>query len=123
MRMTISMALLWYFGSIHLILLLSMPKTVAHLEFKVSVRDIKMRCIEKERVALLSFKQKVVDNYDILSSWDTDVNSDCCNWRGVKCSNINTTTHQHIIGLDLHGSYNYEWYLMGEVGFMSSGLD
>ncbi|KAE8650539.1 hypothetical protein Csa_011562 [Cucumis sativus] len=74
-----------------------------------------MRCIEKERVALLSFKQKVVDNYDILSSWDTDVNSDCCNWRGVKCSNINTTTHQHIIGLDLHGSYNYEWYLMGEV--------
>ncbi|XP_038878099.1 receptor-like protein EIX1 isoform X2 [Benincasa hispida] len=104
--MRVSMALIWYFASIHLILLLSVSKNVAHLELNGSVKE-KIRCMEKERVALLSFKQKLVDEYDILSSWDTDVNSDCCNWKGVECSNT-TTTHHHIIGLDLHASDNYE---------------
>ncbi|KAL0548852.1 hypothetical protein IC582_013328 [Cucumis melo] len=88
-----------------------MPKKVA--------QHIKMRCIQKERVALLSFKQKLIDNYHILSSWNTDVYSDCCNWRGVECTNSNATTHQHVTGLHLHGSYDYDydydWYLRGEV--------
>ena len=108
MRSHYPMALLWYFASIHLILLLSMPKNNV-------AQHIKMRCIQKERVALLSFKQTLVDEFDILSSWDTHINCDCCNWRGVECTNTNSTTHQHIITLDLHGSYSYERYLMGEV--------
>ncbi|CAK9318134.1 unnamed protein product [Citrullus colocynthis] len=112
--MTLSMALIWYFASIHLIFLLSIPKNVAHLQFNASVQE-KTRCMKKERVALLSCKQKLVDEFDILSPWETDVNCDCCNWRGVECTNT-TTTHHHIIRLDLHGSYNNERHLMGEVG-------
>ncbi|XP_059589766.1 receptor-like protein 49 [Vitis vinifera] len=41
-------------------------------------------CVERERQALLRFKHGLVDDYGILSSWDT---RDCCQWRGVRCSN------------------------------------
>ncbi|KAJ9678536.1 hypothetical protein PVL29_020659 [Vitis rotundifolia] len=41
-------------------------------------------CVERERQALLRFKHGLVDDYGILSSWDT---RDCCQWRGVLCSN------------------------------------
>ena len=41
-------------------------------------------CIEREREALLRFKHGLVDDYGILSSWDT---RDCCQWKGVRCSN------------------------------------
>ncbi|KAL6320104.1 hypothetical protein AAG906_004613 [Vitis piasezkii] len=41
-------------------------------------------CVEREREALLRFKHGLVDDYGILSSWDT---RDCCQWRGVRCSN------------------------------------
>ncbi|XP_059589633.1 receptor-like protein EIX2 [Vitis vinifera] len=41
-------------------------------------------CIEREREALLRFKHGLVDDYGILSSWDT---RDCCQWKGVQCSN------------------------------------
>ncbi|RVW41708.1 LRR receptor-like serine/threonine-protein kinase EFR [Vitis vinifera] len=43
-----------------------------------------MGCVERERQALLRFKHGLVDDYGILSSWDT---RDCCQWRGVRCSN------------------------------------
>ena len=41
-------------------------------------------CVERERQALLRFKHGLVDDYGILSSWNT---RDCCQWRGVQCSN------------------------------------
>ncbi|KAJ9678538.1 hypothetical protein PVL29_020661 [Vitis rotundifolia] len=43
-----------------------------------------MGCVERERQALLRFKHGLVDDYGFLSSWDT---RDCCQWRGVQCSN------------------------------------
>ncbi|XP_042010538.1 receptor-like protein EIX2 [Salvia splendens] len=49
---------------------------------------------EREREALLSFKNGLIDEYDNLLSWRSD---DCCKWHGVECSN----TTGHIITLQL----------------------
>ncbi|XP_058216004.1 receptor-like protein EIX2 isoform X1 [Rhododendron vialii] len=62
-----------------------------------------IRCIERERQALLNFKQDLIDNYGRLSSWGST--KDCCKWEGVHCSNHNTTT-SHITMLDLHTRYD-----------------
>uniref|UniRef100_A0A803KTE3 Leucine-rich repeat-containing N-terminal plant-type domain-containing protein n=2 Tax=Chenopodium quinoa TaxID=63459 RepID=A0A803KTE3_CHEQI len=59
-------------------------------------------CIEKEREALLKFKEGIqVDRCGLLSSWgiNDDNNRNCCQWRGIRCSNQTG----HIIKLDLHG--------------------
>ncbi|GAB4825871.1 hypothetical protein Ancab_040341 [Ancistrocladus abbreviatus] len=60
-----------------------------------------IRCIEKERQALLQFKQGLVDDYGILTSWgslhERDDQGDCCQWTGVKCSKVTG----HVISLDL----------------------
>ena len=56
-------------------------------------------CVEKERQALLDFKQGLVDDFGILSSWGNEEDRrDCCKWRGVQCSNRTS----HVIMLDLH---------------------
>nr|GMC99877.1 receptor-like protein 12 [Ipomoea batatas] len=54
-----------------------------------------IRCVERERQALLDFKHGLVDDYGVLSSWGSD---ECCNWWGVYCNN-NTG---HVTVLDLH---------------------
>nr|GME10699.1 receptor-like protein 12 isoform X1 [Ipomoea batatas] len=61
-----------------------------------------IRCIERERLALLDFKHGLVDDYGLLSSWGSD--DECCIWWGVHCDN-NTG---HITILDLHPP-NYQW--------------
>ncbi|KAK1364352.1 hypothetical protein POM88_039913 [Heracleum sosnowskyi] len=45
-----------------------------------------MRCIEKEREALLVFKQRVgvETKHDILHSWKKE-EENCCNWKGIGC--------------------------------------
>nr|GMC88334.1 receptor-like protein 12 isoform X1 [Ipomoea batatas] len=55
-----------------------------------------IRCIERERLALLDFKQGLVDYYGLLSSWGSD--DECCNWWGVHCNN----STDHVTVLDLH---------------------
>ncbi|XP_054786250.1 receptor-like protein EIX2 isoform X2 [Prosopis cineraria] len=62
-----------------------------------------VRCPEKERQALLHFKDGLVDNNGRLSSWGSEEeNRDCCQWDGVHCSN--RTGHVEI--LDLHGEFD-----------------
>ncbi|XP_019194740.1 PREDICTED: LRR receptor-like serine/threonine-protein kinase FLS2 [Ipomoea nil] len=58
-----------------------------------------IRCVERERQALLDFKHGLVDDYGILSSWGS---GECCNWWGVHCNN-NTG---HVTMLDLHAPLN-----------------
>ncbi|KAH6785623.1 hypothetical protein C2S51_038078 [Perilla frutescens var. frutescens] len=56
-----------------------------------------IRCVMREREALLRFKQGLTDDYEVLSSWEND-QKECCEWKGVQCSN-NTG---HVTGLLLH---------------------
>ncbi|XP_024042893.1 receptor-like protein EIX2 [Citrus clementina] len=57
-----------------------------------------MRCIDEEREALLTFKQSLVDEHGVLSSWGReDDKRDCCKWRGVHCST--TTGHVKVLNL------------------------
>ncbi|WVZ15183.1 hypothetical protein V8G54_012749, partial [Vigna mungo] len=37
-------------------------------------------------------------------------NSRCCQWEGIRCSNLTS----HILGLDLHGDFRYEYELYGD---------
>ncbi|XP_059315678.1 receptor-like protein EIX2 [Lycium ferocissimum] len=61
-------------------------------------------CIERERQALLKFKQGLIDNSGILSSWGIeDEKKECCSWEGVKCSNITG----HVVVLDIQPPFMF----------------
>ncbi|XP_022634774.1 receptor-like protein 12 [Vigna radiata var. radiata] len=74
-----------------MIFMLFMVSQVVHGEQQI-------RCLPKEREALLQFKAAVVDRYGMLSSWTIP---DCCQWQGIRCSNLTA----HILSLDLPGEY------------------
>ncbi|KAM0042361.1 putative non-specific serine/threonine protein kinase [Helianthus debilis subsp. tardiflorus] len=61
-------------------------------------------CHERERLALLKFKQSVIDNFEMLSSW---VGIDCCSWKGVRCDGATG----RVVSLHLRGNYYEEDYL------------
>ncbi|KAM2951132.1 hypothetical protein COP2_000674 [Malus domestica] len=71
--------------------------------------NMTMRCTDKEREALLAFKQGLImDEHSqvIFSSWGTEAaKQDCCRWEGVSCDNQTG----HVVQLDLRGNY----YLQG----------
>ncbi|XP_027925283.1 receptor-like protein EIX2 [Vigna unguiculata] len=66
------------------------------------------KCREKEREALLNFKQSLVDDYGILSTWTYNQNNtDCCNWKGIQCNH--RTGHVillHLSDTQLKGAIN-----------------
>ncbi|XP_027923339.1 receptor-like protein EIX1 [Vigna unguiculata] len=72
------------------------------------------KCREKEREALLNFKQSLVDDHGILSTWnDHQNNTDCCTWEGIQCNH--RTAHVHL--LHLHGTNSQ--YLKGAINLTS----
>ncbi|KAG8381253.1 hypothetical protein BUALT_Bualt06G0103300 [Buddleja alternifolia] len=59
-----------------------------------------IRCIEKERQALLKLKNELINTNARLSSWgDEETKTDCCKWRGIHCHNRTN----HVTRLDLRG--------------------
>ncbi|OVA14075.1 Leucine-rich repeat [Macleaya cordata] len=55
-------------------------------------------CNERERKALLTFKQHLKDTSNLLSSWAAGTN--CCRWNGIICDN---KTESSVVQLRLHG--------------------
>ncbi|KAH7845186.1 hypothetical protein Vadar_026586 [Vaccinium darrowii] len=59
----------------------------------------KISCIESEKQALLKFKDTVIDDDGVLSSWGSEPDKkDCCKWWGVKCNNH--TGHVTVLNLN-----------------------
>lgn len=79
------------------ILLLLLCST--RLAFGVGNDRLSIRCMERERRALVRFKESLIDDYGRLSSWgsEADKTNDCCKWLGVHCSNLTG----HIVSLHL----------------------
>ncbi|XP_062015937.1 receptor-like protein EIX2 [Rosa rugosa] len=77
---------------------------MSHLGFVSGLRRgaTNIRCIEKERQALLAVKQGLVGNHS-LSSWGSNATTDCCKWEGVHCSKQTG----HVTKLDLHSTWQY----------------
>ncbi|XP_027924871.1 receptor-like protein EIX2 [Vigna unguiculata] len=90
-------------------LLISLFASGISVTLKNSSESGEAKCIESERQALLSFKQGLIDNFGMLSTWTN--NTDCCKWKHILCN------HQsgHVQVLDLHGNYHYTPYLRGEI--------
>ncbi|KAJ9697344.1 hypothetical protein PVL29_009241 [Vitis rotundifolia] len=89
--------------------------------FKACLRvgDAIVGCIERERQALLHFKQGVLDDYGLLSSWGNGEDKrDCCKWRGVECNNQTG----HVIMLDLHAPIDGMGYLHSLRGKIGTSL-
>ena len=75
-------------------------------------------CIERERQALLKFKEDLIDDFGLLSTWGSEEEKrDCCKWRGVGCNNRTG----HVTHLDLHRENN-DQYLTGNISNSLLGL-
>ncbi|WVZ15677.1 hypothetical protein V8G54_013243 [Vigna mungo] len=80
---------------------------------KVVGGEHEIKCLEREREALLRFKASLHDPSGMLSSWTT---VHCCQWKGIRCNNLTG----NIVSLDLHGEYDYDEtqsgpYISGEI--------
>ncbi|CAN6711045.1 unnamed protein product [Malus baccata var. baccata] len=93
-------------GGIMVLLLLIIT---LHVNLGHGDANMTMRCTDKEREALLAFKQSlIISKYDRVrfSSWGTEaVKPDCCRWEGVSCYKQTG----HVVQLDLGDHY----YLQG----------
>ncbi|KAB2595757.1 receptor-like protein 12 [Pyrus ussuriensis x Pyrus communis] len=73
-----------------------------------------IRCIQREKEALLAFKRDVVDSKNRLSSWGSEAQKqDCCaSWEGVYCDKYTG----HVVKLNLHGGFPLGGRLSSQVG-------
>ncbi|CAN6711049.1 unnamed protein product [Malus baccata var. baccata] len=102
-------------GGIMVLLLLIIT---LHVNLGHGDANMMMRCTDKEREALLAFKQGLImDEHSqvIFSSWGTEAaKQDCCRWEGVSCDNqtghvVRLDLSYHVVHLDLGDDY----YLQG----------
>ncbi|WJX20889.1 hypothetical protein P8452_10377 [Trifolium repens] len=70
------------------------------VRFNSATNNVKTKCKERDRDALLNFKQSLQDDYGMLSTWKNNPNADCCRWDGVQCNNQTGRVQT----LDLRGS-------------------
>ncbi|KAK6137882.1 hypothetical protein DH2020_028372 [Rehmannia glutinosa] len=55
----------------------------------------RVKCIDRERIALSKFRKSLTDESSRLSSW---IGQECCSWKGITCSNKTG----HVLKLNLH---------------------
>ncbi|XP_047162718.1 receptor-like protein 35, partial [Vigna umbellata] len=97
-------------------LLFSLLASGTSVALKNSSESGEAKCIERERQALLNFKEGLIDDFGILSTWTNHHNNtDCCKWKRILCNH--QTGHVHL--LDLHGNYYYTPYLRGTINVTS----
>ncbi|XP_061360935.1 receptor-like protein EIX2 isoform X1 [Gastrolobium bilobum] len=82
-----------------LLLLLLLHTSSSTLGFNLPHKSAQVKCIERERQALLNFMQGLHDIYGMLSTWR---GKDCCRWRGIECNN--ETGHVQILDLRANNS-------------------
>ena len=70
-------------------------------------------CNEKEKHALLRFKQALSDPANRLSSWS--INEDCCRWEAVRCSNVTGRVVELQLGNPYVDSDHTNFMLGGEI--------
>ncbi|KAJ6868227.1 hypothetical protein NC651_033321 [Populus alba x Populus x berolinensis] len=88
-----------------LIVLLLLMKLVP--AFISGVKGATFGCIERERQALLKFKDGIIDDSGSLSTWGSEEEKrDCCKWRGVGCNNRTG----HVTHLDHHQGNAYQYF-------------
>ncbi|CAJ1953090.1 unnamed protein product [Sphenostylis stenocarpa] len=104
----------YFLRTFYVLLLLLLHTSGIVAAFNSSSESMEAKCKERERQALLSFKQSLVDDSAMLSTW-TDVHRDCCKWKGIQCDN--QTGHVRV--LDLHGNHDFELYFGGDINFTS----
>ncbi|OVA03763.1 Leucine-rich repeat [Macleaya cordata] len=90
-----SAVLIFLFG----VLFLSTPNTI-NFTLGGSSSSVNIICNERERQALLTFKQHLKDPFNELSSsWN---GTDCCRWNGVVCSNKTDDPQSSVVVHELH---------------------
>ncbi|RDY00652.1 LRR receptor-like serine/threonine-protein kinase GSO1, partial [Mucuna pruriens] len=81
---------------------------------EASLKSGEPKCREREREALLNFKQSLLDSHDLLSTWtDHHNNTDCCKWKGIQCNNV--TGHIQLLDLRCPDTR----YLRGDINLTS----
>ncbi|GJW09678.1 leucine-rich repeat-containing protein [Tanacetum coccineum] len=100
----LSLVLLWF--------ITTTATSFGHQLVAAAEGNANYKCIVKERQALLDFKSQLQDPNDMFSTWRPDEEDDCCQWRGVGCSNQTG----HVTSLHLPSNLNGGG-LVGEISF------
>ncbi|KAL5737674.1 hypothetical protein ACOSP7_030435 [Xanthoceras sorbifolium] len=96
--------------------------SIATIYFSFCNGSTYVPCIESERLALLTFKQDLIDPSNRLASWIGD--GDCCNWAGVDCHNVTghvlqlqlRNPHLEYFTSDYRSQAKYEAYMRSMLG-------
>ncbi|GKE37073.1 leucine-rich repeat-containing protein, partial [Tanacetum coccineum] len=85
--------------------------TVSHHQLVAAAGGDANTCIDKERQALLDFKDQLRQLGELIGSWTPEEDYDCCNWVGVTCNNQTG----HVTRLDLQNFIPKSFGLEGEI--------
>ncbi|KAD2804399.1 hypothetical protein E3N88_37776 [Mikania micrantha] len=69
----------------------------------ITTTSSNVTCVEGERRSLLAIKHKIIDRFNLLSTWS---GVECCEWHGVGCD----TRNGHVVKLDLRSSVSLEYF-------------